>query len=134
MGPNQKELARMENISMEFPGVKALDGVSFNVLEGEIHALVGENGAGKSTLIKVLMGVYTPTTGTLYINGKQARYRGPADAIAQGLGAVYQDITMAAHLTVGENFFLGHLPVKGGKVDWKRIFADSHAGRSEDQY
>ena len=89
MGPNQKELARMENISMEFPGVKALDGVSFNVLEGEIHALVGENGAGKSTLIKVLMGVYTPTTGTLYINGKQARYRGPADAIAQGLGAVY---------------------------------------------
>ena len=127
MGPNQKELARMENISMEFPGVKALDGVSFNVLEGEIHALVGENGAGKSTLIKVLMGVYTPTTGTLYINGKQARYRGPADAIAQGLGAVYQDITMAAHLTVGENFFLGHLPVKGGKVDWKRIFADSQA-------
>ena len=65
MGPNQKELARMENISMEFPGVKALDGVSFNVLEGEIHALVGENGAGKSTLIKVLMGVYTPTTGVI---------------------------------------------------------------------
>ncbi len=127
MGANQKELARMENISMEFPGVKALDGVSFNVLEGEIHALVGENGAGKSTLIKILMGVYTPTAGNLYINGKQARYHGPADAIAQGLGAVYQDITLAVHLTVGENFFLGHLPTKGGKVDWKRIFEDSQA-------
>ncbi len=125
MGSNLKELARMENISMEFPGVKALDGVSFNVLEGEIHALVGENGAGKSTLIKILMGVYTPSSGTLYVNGKKANYHGPADAIAQGLGAVYQDITLAAHLTVGENFFLGHLPTKGGRVDWNRIFKDS---------
>ena len=127
MGSNLKELARMENISMEFPGVKALDGVSFNVLEGEIHALVGENGAGKSTLIKILMGVYTPSSGTLYINGNKANYHGPADAIAQGLGAVYQDITLAAHLTVGENFFLGHLPTKGGRVDWNRIFKDSQA-------
>ena len=105
MGSNQQELVRMENISIEFPGVKALDMVSFNVLAGEVHALVGENGAGKSTLIKVLMGVYTPSNGKLYVNGKEANYRTPAEAIAQGMGAVYQDITMATHLTVGENFF-----------------------------
>ncbi len=127
MGSNQQELVRMENISIEFPGVKALDMVSFNVLAGEVHALVGENGAGKSTLIKVLMGVYTPSNGKLYVNGKEANYRTPAEAIAQGMGAVYQDITMATHLTVGENFFLGHLPTTGGKVNWKKIFKDSQA-------
>ena len=125
MQTEKKELARMENISIEFPGVKALDQVSFNVLEGEVHALVGENGAGKSTLIKVLMGVYTPSSGKLFVNGKEANYHTPAEAIAHGMGAVYQDITMATHLTVGENFFLGHLPTKGGKVDWAKIYRDS---------
>lgn len=115
----------MEGISKEFPGVKALQDVSFGVKAGEVHALVGENGAGKSTLIKVLMGVYEPTLGKIYINGNEVNYKTPAEALACGLGAVYQDITLANHLTVGENFFLGHLPKKGGCVDWGRIYQTS---------
>ena len=118
MGNIGKELIRMEGISKEFPGVKALQGVSFNVRAGEVHALVGENGAGKSTLIKILMGVYEPTSGKIYIDNKEMHYKSPAEAIAAGLGAVYQDITLANHLTVAENFFLGHLPKKGFAVDW----------------
>ena len=121
----QKELIRMEGISKEFPGVKALQDVSFDVKAGEVHALVGENGAGKSTLIKVLMGVHEPTAGTIYIDGKEVHYKTPAEALSCGLGAVYQDITLANHLTVGENFFLGHLPKKGGRVDWKTIYEAS---------
>lgn len=123
----QKELIRMEGISKEFPGVKALQDVSFGVKAGEVHALVGENGAGKSTLIKVLMGVYEPTAGKIYIDGKEVNYKTPAEALACGLGAVYQDITLANHLTVGENFFLGHLPKKGGRIDWGRIYEASQS-------
>ncbi len=122
MGENKKELIRMEGISKEFPGVKALQGVSFNVRAGEVHALVGENGAGKSTLIKILMGVYEPTEGKIFIEGKEANYKTPAEAIAAGMGAVYQDITLANHLTVAENFFLGHLPKKGFAVDWAQMY------------
>ena len=122
MGDNKKELIRMEGISKEFPGVKALQGVSFNVRAGEVHALVGENGAGKSTLIKILMGVYEPTEGKIFIEGKEANYKTPAEAIAAGMGAVYQDITLASHLTVAENFFLGHLPKKGFVVDWAQMY------------
>lgn len=123
----QTELIRMEGISKEFPGVKALQAVSFGVKAGEVHALVGENGAGKSTLIKVLMGVYEPTSGKIHIGGKEVNYKTPAEALACGLGAVYQDITLANHLTVGENFFLGHLPRKYGCVDWGKIYQASQS-------
>ena len=68
MSNDSKVLVRMENISKEFPGVKALSNVSFDVREGEVHALVGENGAGKSTLIKILMGVYPPSEGKVFVN------------------------------------------------------------------
>jgi ribose transport system ATP-binding protein len=122
MAAEQKELVRMENISKEFPGVKALSGVNFDVRAGEVHALVGENGAGKSTLIKVLMGVYQPTTGKLFLNGEEVHYKSPGEAISKGLGAVYQDITLAGHLTVAENFFLGHLLKKGPVIDWNKMY------------
>lgn len=117
-----REIIRMENIEKSFPGVKALKGVNIAVRAGEVHALVGENGAGKSTLIKILMGVYQKDAGDIYIEGKKVNIKDPMQAKAYGLGAVYQDITLAPHLSVGENFFLGKLPsTKNGLVDWKTI-------------
>ena len=123
MGIENKVLVRMENIEKEFPGVKALKGVSFDVRAGEVHALVGENGAGKSTLIKILMGAYPATSGKIYLEDKEATYKNPMQAKMCGLGAVYQDITLAPHLSVAENFFLGELPTKMGMVDWKTVYS-----------
>lgn len=119
---NGKVLVRLENIEKEFPGVKALKGVKFDVRAGEVHALVGENGAGKSTLIKILMGVYPATAGKIYLDDMEATYKNPYQAKMSGLGAVYQDITLAPHLSVAENFFLGELPKKMGMVDWKTVY------------
>ena len=121
MGIEQKEVVRMENIVKEFPGVKALKGVNFDLKAGEVHALVGENGAGKSTLIKILMGVYPATSGDIYLEGKKVKFKNPQQARQMGLGAVYQDISMAQHLSVAENFFLGELPRKGGFIEWGKI-------------
>ena len=122
MKQNFDEIIRMENISKEFPGVKALTDVSISIKAGEVHALVGENGAGKSTLIKVLMGVHQKNTGDIYIAGEKVEIRNPIDAQNLGLSAVYQDVTIARHLTVAENFFLGKPPVtKAGFVDWKKM-------------
>lgn len=117
-----KELVRLTNISKTFPGVKALNGVSLTVHAGEIHALVGENGAGKSTLIKVLTGAHQADPGgEIYIEGRKTEIHNPAAALELGIGAVYQDVMMAPHLSVGENLFLGKLPRKNGLVDWARI-------------
>lgn len=121
MGMIGHEIVGMKDISKSFPGVKALSNVSFSVRKGEIHAIVGENGAGKSTLIKILMGAYQKDSGEIYVDGKKVDIKSPIDAKKLGLSAVYQDITLARHLTVGENFFLGNLPLKNGIVDWKYI-------------
>ncbi len=117
----ENTLVKLENIAKTFPGVNALKGVNFDVRAGEVHALVGENGAGKSTLIKTLMGVHEPTEGKIYVNGKSVSFKTPQQAKKMGLGAVYQDISLAPHLSVAENFFLGELPKKNGFVDWKTI-------------
>ena len=87
----------MENICKEFPGVKALQNVSFSVESGEIHALVGENGAGKSTLIKTLMGVHQKTSGKIFVDGKEVEMNSPSDSQKLGFGAVYQDVTISPH-------------------------------------
>lgn len=122
MGKMSEDIISMKNISKSFPGVKALSDVSFTVKKGEIHGLVGENGAGKSTLIKILMGAYEKDTGEIYVNGGKVDIRNPFIAKRLGLSAVYQEITLARHLSVGENFFLGKLPLKNKIiVDWKRI-------------
>lgn len=122
MGAFGKELVRLNNISKTFPGVRALNGVSLSVHAGEIHALVGENGAGKSTLIKVLTGAHqSDPGGEIYIEGKKTQIPNPAAALGLGIGAVYQDVMMAPHLSVGENLFLGKLPRKNGLVDWPRM-------------
>lgn len=123
MGMMTQEIISMKNISKSFPGVKALTDVSFSVKKGEVHALVGENGAGKSTLIKILMGAYQKDEGEIFVGGKKVDIKNPIMAKRLGLTAVYQDITLAGHLSVGENFFLGKLPVKNGIfVDWKHVY------------
>ncbi|MDY0094032.1 MAG: sugar ABC transporter ATP-binding protein [Candidatus Vecturithrix sp.] len=118
----QQEVVRLENIVKSFPGVKALQDVHLCVRAGEIHGLVGENGAGKSTLIKILMGVYQRDAGNIYVQGQKVEINDPIQAKEYGLGAVYQDVTLAQHLSVGENFFLGHLPrTRLGFIDWKTV-------------
>jgi ABC-type sugar transport system ATPase subunit len=98
---------RMRGISKQFGPVRALSDVSFTVRQGTVHALVGENGAGKSTLMKILAGVYQPEAGTIEINGKLQRLSKPAEALAAGISMIYQELDLAAHLTVAENVFLG---------------------------
>lgn len=132
MSTNNTEFIKMENICKEFPGVRALWNVQLTINKGEIHALVGENGAGKSTLIKILMGVYQKTSGRIFIDGKEVEINSPLDAQRFGLAAVYQDVTIAPHLSVGENFFLGRLPMNRlGFVDWKRMNQETQKALDE---
>lgn len=121
------EIVRMVDISKSFPGVMALDSVSLTVHAGEVHGLVGENGAGKSTLIKILMGAYLPDSGEIYVEDKLVDIKNPIQAKQLGLGAVYQDVNLARHLSVGENFFLGKLPTKAGMVDWRSVNAQTRS-------
>jgi len=101
-------LVEMQDISISFPGVKALDRVSFRLFPGEVHALMGENGAGKSTLIKALTGVYDIDEGTVLVAGTPQRLRGTADAQAAGISTVYQEVNLCTNLSIGENVMLGH--------------------------
>ena len=101
-------IVEMRGISIEFPGVKALDDVDFRLLPGEVHALMGENGAGKSTLIKALTGVYQIDAGQIVIDGEHRRLHGTADAHDVGISVVYQEVNLCTNLTIGENVMLGH--------------------------
>ncbi len=111
------------NISMQFPGVKALDSVGFTVNRGEIVAFVGENGAGKSTLLKILNGDYQPTSGEIYIEGKKVLYANPDEAIKAGISVIYQERQLAQYLSVAENIFLGRVPTTHGFINYKQLNA-----------
>ena len=104
-------------ITMEFPGVKALEDVSFSVQPCTIHALMGENGAGKSTLLKILSGAHVATAGTLALDGVPQGFGSTADSLAAGIAVIYQELHLVPEMTVAENIFLGHLPARGGWVD-----------------
>ncbi|WP_435743542.1 ABC transporter ATP-binding protein [Nocardioides sp. SYSU DS0663] len=106
-GAGRAPAVRLRGIGKRFPGVIANDDVNIDVEVGTIHAIVGENGAGKSTLMKILYGVQAPDSGTIEIGGKQVRLSSPADAIAQGVGMVFQHFMLADNLTVLENVVLG---------------------------
>jgi L-arabinose transport system ATP-binding protein len=114
-----------QNVSKSFPGVRALDGVSFGVREGSVHALVGENGAGKSTLLKILSGVYTPSEGGLRIAGQSHIFRSTREAIDTGIAVIYQELFLVPDLSVAENIFLGHLPACGGVVNRRKLHDDT---------
>jgi monosaccharide-transporting ATPase len=111
----------MKNITITFPGVKALQDVDFTLRKGEIHALMGENGAGKSTLIKVLTGVYTRDSGEILLEGKPINNRSPEEAQQNGISTVYQEVNLCPNLSVAENIFVGHQPKKGIAIDWKKM-------------
>ena len=108
---NVENVIEFKNITKYFPGVKALDDISFVARGGEVLALMGENGAGKSTLLKVLNGDYQQTSGEYLINGKSCHFNNPREAVAAGIGVIYQERQIMLELTVGENMFLGRLPV-----------------------
>lgn len=112
-------IVEMSNISIEFPGVKALDNVAFRLFPGEVHSLMGENGAGKSTLIKALTGVYRIDSGSIVVGGTASEFHSTADAQAAGISTVYQEVNLCANLTIGENVMLGHETRGPFGVDWK---------------
>jgi len=113
-------ILEMKHITKEFPGVKALDNVSFRVAEGEIHCLVGENGAGKSTLMKVLSGVYPHGAyeGDILFGGEVQKFSGIHDSEKVGIAIIYQELALVPEMTVYENIFLGHEIRSGFLVDW----------------
>lgn len=115
----------LKGITKIFPGVKALDNVHFQLKKGEIHALMGENGAGKSTFIKVITGVHKAEEGEMYLDGKQVRFKGPRDAQAAGIAAIYQHVTSYPHLSVTENIFMGHEKLKNGIIQWKKMHEEA---------
>jgi len=110
-------------VSKTFPGVKALDGVHFDLRRGEIHALMGENGAGKSTFIKIITGVNHPDSGDIFLNGESASIKTPLDAHALGIAAIYQHVTCFPDITVAENIFMGNEITSRplGRIDWKTM-------------
>jgi len=126
--PVQSPVLRLEGIVKTFPGVRALDGVSFSVLPGEVHALMGENGAGKSTLMKVLGGIHRPDDGAIYVGGERVVMAGPLEAKANGIVFIHQELSLATELSVAENVYLGELPRKRfGRVDWTTLAARTNA-------
>jgi ABC-type sugar transport system ATPase subunit len=106
-------LISFRHVSKRFPGVRALEDVSFEVAAGSCHALCGENGAGKSTLSKLLAGIVTPDTGEIRIDGTPVRFTDPRDALGAGIGMVHQELVFCENLTVAENLCLGALPRRG---------------------
>lgn len=118
-------VVEMTGISIEFPGVKALDGVDFTLYPGEVHALMGENGAGKSTLIKALTGVYGIDGGNIVVDGREVRISGPADAQKAGISTVYQEVNLCSNLSVAENVMLGNEPRTGPFISWRKMRAEA---------
>ena len=114
-------ILELRGITKIFPGVKALNGVSFELRRGEVHALMGENGAGKSTFIKVITGVFPPEEGQIFLDGKEVSFKGTRDSLARGIAAVYQHPTTYPDLSVTENIFMGHQIKKGPIMDWKAM-------------
>ena len=106
-------IVSMKNIVKNFPGVKALDNVNFELRSGEVMALLGENGAGKSTLMKILSGVYVKDGGTMTIFGKEYDALNPKQAQEAGVAIIHQELNMCRHLSVTENMFLGRERVNG---------------------
>lgn len=120
-----ENILEMRNITKVFPGVKALDNVSFSVRQGEIHALVGENGAGKSTLMNVLSGIYPYGTydGEIYFQGKECRFRDITESERVGLVIIHQELALIPLLSIAENMFLGNERAKNGVIDWNEAIA-----------
>jgi ABC-type sugar transport system ATPase subunit len=116
-------LLSMEHISKTFPGVRALDDVDLEVHAGEVLALVGENGAGKSTLMKILTGALPKDAGTIRLGGSELTLHTPADALAQGISMIHQELALIPYLDAGQNIYLGREPERRlGVIDWPKLY------------
>ncbi len=121
-------LLQMTGICKQFPGVRALDGVSLTVRRGTVHALMGENGAGKSTLMKCLFGMYEKDEGTITLEGKEIAFKTSKEALENGVAMVHQELNQALKRTVMENLWLGRYPLKfANYIDEKKMYKDSIA-------
>ena len=121
-----KPVLQMKNIAKEFPGVKALNDVSFNIYRGKVMGLLGENGAGKSTLMKILAGIYPNTNGEIVYKNFEIQISSPKNAQDIGIATIHQELNLVPEFTAAENIFLGRSPVNNlGKIDWKKLYADA---------
>jgi ribose transport system ATP-binding protein len=135
-------ILEVRGVVKQYPGVRALDGVDFEVMPGEVHCIVGPNGAGKSTLIKCISGVVAPTEGTVMIDGEPVVAGVPSAAIARGVATIYQELDLVGDLTVADNIFLGHERRRLGFLDRRRMRLETvellrrvnHAGISPSTY
>ncbi|MBZ0278114.1 MAG: sugar ABC transporter ATP-binding protein [Anaerolineae bacterium] len=119
---SESPILELNHISIRFGGLQALEDVSFDLREGEVHALVGENGAGKSTLMRILSGVYTEYGGEYVLDGQPVQLHSPHDALNRGIGMIHQELSVMPELSVAENLFLGRQPyTRWGVIDWKMM-------------
>lgn len=120
--PGPRPILELREVSKAFPGVQALDRVSVRVLEGEVHALLGENGAGKSTMVSLIAGVNSPDAGTIDLAGEPVTFSGPRDSLEKGVAVIYQELSLVPELSVAENIFLGRLPRgRFAAIDWTEL-------------
>jgi ribose transport system ATP-binding protein len=123
----QEPLLSLKGITKIFPGVKALDSVDFDLMPGQVHALVGENGAGKSTLIKIISGAYKLDNGDILIEGNKLNISSPEDGFKLGISTIYQEFNLAPHLSVAENLFMGKgKPINTfRKIKWSELYKNA---------
>ena len=122
---NLKYVLEMENITKEFPGVKALDNVQLKLKPGTVHALMGENGAGKSTLMKCLFGIYEKDNGKILLDGGEVNFKSTKEALENGVSMVHQELNQVLQRNVLDNIWLGRYPMKGFFVDEKKMYEDT---------
>lgn len=127
MSEQKKELiVSMKGITKEFSGVRVLDQVDFNLYQGRVMAFLGENGAGKSTLMKILTGVYTRTSGQVFLDGEEVTFHNTKEAQEHGIVIIHQELNLIRHLSIAENIYLGREPLNGiRKIKWRKLYEDS---------
>jgi ABC-type sugar transport system ATPase subunit len=121
------DILRLRKICKSFPGVNALTDVDLTIKKGEVHALVGENGAGKSTLMKTISGAYKKDSGTIWFNGEEVEVTSPKQSELMGVSIIYQELNLIDRISVAENVFIGRYPLKGGMVQWGKMYRDAQA-------
>jgi len=123
----EKSIISIQNLNKDFGRINALNQINCQINVGEVLGLVGDNGAGKSTLVKILAGVYPPTSGSILYNGNTVKFKDPNHSRSLGLEIVYQDLGLVDIMNIGRNFFLGKEPTKTAFkfLDFKKLFVDS---------
>ena len=114
--PGAEYLLEVANVRKAFPGVLALDDVSFRLKRGHVHALMGENGAGKSTLMKIIAGIYTPDSGSFKLKGQEIKLTSPLDALRYGIAMIHQELNLMAYMTVAENIWIRREPLQRARL------------------